>query len=159
MTSQLSLSPLLSNTVGFDRFSDLFDSLNRSDLTDRYPPYDIERTGDDSYRITLAVAGFAESDLQISARDDQLTVVGRPQKSGSEDKAAHLYRGIPAREFQCVFRLADYVVVTGAELKDGLLKIDLVRELPDDLKPRRIEIRTGGDVPALTPAERQKRLS
>ena len=149
MTTRISLSPLFGTTVGFDRFDDLFDSLSRRlDANDGYPPYDIERTGEDAYSITLSVAGFAEKDLSLTVQDDQLIVTG--QKDSPEDRAqAYLYKGIAARSFKRVFQLAPYVMVKGAELKDGLLRIQLVRELPEEQKPRRIEIRTKPELRAV----------
>lgn len=149
MTTRISLSPLFGTTVGFDRFDDLFDTLSRRlDANDGYPPYDIERTGEDAYGITLSVAGFTEKDLSLTVQDDQLVVTG--QKDMPEDRAqAYLYKGIAARSFKRTFQLAPYVLVKGAELKDGLLRIQLVRELPEEQKPRRIEIRTKPELHAI----------
>lgn len=156
MTAQLFPNSLFGSTIGFERLNDLFTQLSQGD-NDGYPPYDIEKAGDDQYRITIAVAGFAESELQLSARDDELVVTGR--KEAPKDNGTYLHRGIAAREFERHFRLASYMVVKGAELKDGLLRIDLARELPDALKPRRVEIRTGENVHSLAAPERQKTLA
>jgi len=157
MTPQFSLTPIFGSSVGFDRFNDLFEQLARSDASEAFPPYDIEKLGEDAYRITLAVAGFADSELQVTAKDDQLVVSGR-RPAAVDDKVSYLHKGIAVREFRRTFRLADYMTVTDAELKDGLLRIDLVRELPEEMKPRKIDIRSGA-VPAIGSAERQKRLS
>jgi molecular chaperone IbpA len=156
MTAQLIPNSLFGSTIGFERLNDLFTQLGQGD-NDGYPPYDIEKAGDDKYRITIAVAGFKESELQLSAKDDELVVTGR--REAPQDNGTYLHRGIAAREFERHFRLASYMVVKGAELKDGLLSIDLARELPDALKPRRIEIRTGESVHSLAAPERQKKLA
>ncbi len=158
MTPQFSLSPLFVSGIGFDRFSDLFEELVRSSPTDGYPPYDIEKLDEDRYRITLAVAGFSEHDLKIATKNGQLTVSGR-RASASDEKVSYLYKGIAERDFERTFALADYMIVTGAEMKNGLLRIDLTRELPEDLKPRRIEIRTKSEAPTLGEAKQPKRLS
>ncbi len=131
-------TPLYRSTVGFDRLASLLDSALTSDVnTTTYPPYNIEKTGDDAYRISIAVAGFAESDLTIEARDGVLVVTG---KKADEDKVAYLHRGIAGRAFEKRFQLADHVRAVGAVTENGLLHVDLVREVPEALKPRRIEI-------------------
>ncbi len=136
-----SLTPLLRSTVGFDRFNELFESLASSEeLSSGYPPYNIEKHGEDRYGITMAVAGFTEKDLNITSERDSLTVTGRID-SRNEENVEFLYRGIAARPFERVFRLADYMKVTGAEIKDGLLRIELVREIPEEQKPRTIQIK------------------
>lgn len=136
-----SLTPLLRSTVGFDRFNELFQSLaDNEELSGGYPPYNIEKHGDDRYGITMAVAGFTEKDLNITSERDSLTVTGRID-SRNEENVEFLYRGIAARPFERVFRLADYMKVTGAQIKDGLLRIDLVREIPEEQKPRTIQIK------------------
>jgi len=149
MTTRISLSPLFGTSVGFDRFDDLFDALSRRlDVNDGYPPYDIERTGADAYGITLSVAGFSEKELSLTVQDDQLVVTG--QKETPQDHAqTYLHRGIATRSFKRSFQLAPYVVVRGAELKDGLLRVQLVREVPEEQKPRRIDIRTKPDLRAI----------
>lgn len=155
MTAQFFPNSIFGSTIGFERLDDLFAQLSQAD-SDGYPPYDIEKTGDDQYRITMAVAGFDEAELQLSAKDDELVITGRKP---SQDGGVYLHKGIAAREFERRFRLASYMVVRGAELKDGLLRIELTRELPDALKPRRIEIRIRDGVQSLSAPERQKTLA
>jgi molecular chaperone IbpA len=129
-------SPLFRSSVGFDRLAQLMDSA-RDDVPS-YPPYNIERTGEDQYRITMAVAGFAENDIEITAQDNALAVVGKQPKD--EAPKSLLYRGIAGRPFQRRFELAEYIRVTGASLENGLLHIELVREVPEAVKPRNIKI-------------------
>ena len=133
-------SPLFRSSVGFDRLAQLMDSA-RDDVPS-YPPYNIERTGEDQYRITMAVAGFGEDDIEITAQENALTVVGKQPKD--EAPKSLLYRGIAGRPFQRRFELAEYIRVSGASLENGLLHIDLVREVPEAVKPRTIKI--GGKV-------------
>lgn len=137
---KIDLMPLWRSTVGFDRVFDLIDDALRGNGGDNYPPYNIERLGEDEYRITLALAGFKPEDVTITVEQDVLTVEGRKPETGDEN---YLYQGIPARPFRRVFNLADYVQVKGASLTDGLLTIDLVREIPEEMKPRRIAITSG----------------
>ena len=133
------LAPLYRSTVGFDR---LFSMLDGFEAAPGYPPYNIERTGDNDYRISVAVAGFGENELSIEAKENKLTIKG--EKQVKEDKAGEvLYQGIAARAFERVFQLADYVVVKGASLENGLLHVDLVREIPEAKKPRQIAIGNG----------------
>ena len=133
-------SPLYRSTVGFDRLFTMLDSLAQPDNGGQsYPPYNIERTGDDAYRISMAVAGFSEDDISIEAHRNVLTVKGEKTEEPSEDRQ-FLHRGIAARAFERRFQLADHVEVVGAELKNGLLHIDLKRNIPEEMKPRRIEI-------------------
>jgi molecular chaperone IbpA len=134
------LTPLWRSTVGFDRLFNLLEDNSRwAGEEHSYPPYNIERTGDDRYQIALAVAGFSPEDITITAEQNVLTVEGRkPEKAEHQ----YLYRGISARPFRRVFNLADHVQVTSATFQNGLLKIDLVREVPEAMKPRRIEINT-----------------
>jgi molecular chaperone IbpA len=128
-------SPLWRSTVGFDHLAELLDaSLHTAD--DNYPPYNIERSGDDAYRISLAVAGFGVNDIAVTAEQDTLTIEGRKPEAARE----YLYRGIAARPFRRVFNLADHVKVKEASFKDGVLIVDLVREVPESMKPRRIPI-------------------
>jgi len=134
------LSPLYRTTVGFDRLFNLLDQVNGGEAPS-YPPYDIERTGDNAYRITMAVAGFADKDLAIEARENVLTVKGEKQAETDGSERQVIYRGIAGRAFERRFQLADYVVVKGASLENGLLHIDLVREVPEQLKPRQVPIR------------------
>jgi len=141
MTNAFSLSPLFRNTVGFDRFNDIFESLTAGDdLSGGYPPYNIEKHGEDRYGITMAVAGFTEKDLNIVLQSDRVTVTGRIE-GNTDNQVEYLHRGIAARPFERTFRLADYMKVTGAEMKDGLLRIELVREVPEEQKPRTIQIK------------------
>ncbi len=140
MNTTLSLTPLLRHTVGFDRFNDLFQSvLNGDESAVNYPPYNIEKRGEDDYTITMAVAGFREKDLNIVVQNDQLTVSGRIEEK-EEDNVEYLHRGIAGRAFERTFRLADHMKVNGAEMRDGLLRIRLVREIPEEAKPRMIPI-------------------
>ena len=135
-------TPLYRSTVGFDRLASLLDQALASDVTQNsYPPYNIEKTGENAYRITMAVAGFADDELSIEARDGQLVVTGR--KAETEDKANVLHRGIATRAFERRFQLADHVRAVEAVTENGLLHIDLVREVPEALKPRKIEIARG----------------
>ena len=130
-------APLYRSVVGFDRLANLLESAATETASTGYPPYNIERTGENAYRITVAVAGFTESDLSIEVRENALTLKGERKAEG---KAEFLHQGIAARAFERRFQLADHVQVTGAALENGLLHIDLVREVPEAKKPRRIEI-------------------
>lgn len=133
-------SPLYRSTVGFDRMFTMLDSLAQPDGGQTYPPYNIERTGEDSYRISMAVAGFSESDLSIEAHRNVLTVKGERKEDNNGEGVELLYRGIASRAFERRFQLADHVDVTGAALKNGLLHIELKRNIPEQLKPRKVEI-------------------
>ena len=134
-------APLYRSTVGFDRLAQLLDSVPGFDAeAPSYPPYNIERVGDNQYRITMAVAGFAESEIKIEVKESALTVAGH--KTPEDKGRQFLHRGIATRAFERRFQLADHVEVTGAELKDGLLNINLVRNVPERLKPRTIAIGT-----------------
>jgi molecular chaperone IbpA len=133
-------SPLYRSTVGFDRLFGLIDSMAQADQANAYPPYNIERTGENTYRITMAVAGFDDHEMTIEAKPNLLTVTGKKADAPEADGNAFLYRGIAQRGFERRFHTADYVEVAGASLKNGLLHIDLKREIPEALKPRRIEI-------------------
>jgi molecular chaperone IbpA len=138
-------SPLYRSTVGFDRLFTMLDSLGQPDGGQTYPPYNIERTGEDSYRISMAVAGFSENEISIEAHRNVLTVKGeRANETGGEGSEV-LYRGIAARSFERRFQLADHVEVKGAALKNGLLHIDLTRNIPEEMKPRKIEISAASD--------------
>jgi len=135
------LSPLFRSTVGFDRLSRLMDAASRiDDNAIAYPPYNIERTGEETYRITMAVAGFGEGDLTITTQDNQLLISGKLGKD--EEGQAFLYRGIAGRAFERRFTLADHIRVNGASLVNGLLHVDLVREVPEAMKPRQVKINT-----------------
>lgn len=131
-------APLNRSTVGFDRLFHLMDSLGGSGDEPGYPPYNIERLGDNSYRITMAIAGFARDEVNIEVKETALSVRG--ERKAEDAKREFLHRGIAQRSFERRFQLADYVEVTGADLKDGLLHIDLVRNIPERMKPRTISI-------------------
>jgi molecular chaperone IbpA len=133
-------SPLYRSTVGFDRLFSLLDGMAQADQAQAYPPYNIERTGETTYRISMAVAGFDEDELVIETKPNLLTVTGKKAEAEGGQDNAFLYRGIANRGFERRFHTADYVEVTGASLKHGLLHIDLKREIPEALKPRRIAI-------------------
>ena len=141
------LSPLLRATVGFDRIFNLLDAANRLDEgAPSYPPYNIEKTGEDTYRIGMAVAGFSEADIEVTAKDNSLVVTGKMEKDSENRGSAterYLHRGIATRTFERRFDLADHIRVSGARLENGLLYIELVRELPEAMKPRSIAIETG----------------
>jgi len=137
----MDLAPLWRSSIGFDRFFDLVENSARWNSEDNYPPYNIERVGEDQYAISLAVAGFAPEDLTITAEQNTLTVEGRKTVRDTEST---LYQGISSRSFKRTFSLADHVQVKGANFENGLLKIELVREVPDAMKPRRIGIGTSG---------------
>lgn len=141
--STIDLTPLYRTMVGFDRMANLIDSASRLDGTQGYPPYNIERVADDAFAIEIAVAGFAEDDLEIETNDNQLTIAGKKGQDEDGGQRQYLHRGIAERGFLRRFQLADHVIVTGASLKNGLLRVELVRELPEAKKPRRIEI--GGE--------------
>lgn len=134
------LSPLYRSTIGFDHLNNLFESATR-DSSGGYPPYNIERVAEDNYRITLAVAGFKQSELNINTERNTLTVKGvKAQPEVEQEEPEYLHRGIANRNFERRFQLADYVVVTGASLEDGLLNIALERQLPETMKAREINI-------------------
>ena len=131
-------APLYRSAIGFDRLADLFNEAQRTDAAPSYPPYNIELIGEDKYRITMAVAGFERSELELESELDTLKIVGRKQKD--ETQSTFLHRGIAARDFEHRFRLADHVKVVGAKLDNGLLNIELIREVPEVYKPRKIAI-------------------
>ena len=137
-------SPLFRSTVGFDHLFNMLDSVSQYDGAQSYPPYNIERSDETHYRITLAVAGFGEKDLNLEVREGVLTVQGkRSEENGKEDKA-FLYQGIAGRAFERRFQLAEHVEVLGARLENGLLHVDLERIIPEEQKPRRIVINGAG---------------
>ncbi|MEQ1696856.1 MAG: Hsp20 family protein [Hyphomicrobiaceae bacterium] len=142
---QFDYAPLYRSTVGFDRLVQLLDAATGLDTDSGYPPYNIERLNDQSYRITMAVAGFGEGDLKIDVKENALSVRG-DKKAEASEKRQFLHRGIGERAFERRFQLADYVEVTGANLKDGILSIELTRNLPERMKPRTVHIGTA--VPA-----------
>ncbi|WP_119168553.1 Hsp20 family protein [Algihabitans albus] len=137
-------SPLLRATVGFDRMMNLLDTASRVDESAlNYPPYNIEKTGDDAYRITMAVAGFGDDDLNVTLHENQLTIEGkkgRDEAEGQGERPRFLHRGIATRAFQRSFQLADHIRVSGARLENGLLHVELLREVPESAKPRSIAI-------------------
>jgi molecular chaperone IbpA len=145
MRTNFDFAPFRRSTVGFDRLFDLLESTARLDSTEGYPPFDIERESDDSYRITLAVAGFRPEEIEIVAHDNQLTVTGR--KAAEKDAGQYLHRGIATRAFERRFQLADFVQVRDATFDNGLLRVSLQREVPEAMKPRRISI-NGASAPA-----------
>jgi len=133
----MDFAPWSRSSIGFDRLFDLLENTGRSDHAENYPPYNIEKTSDDTYRITLAVAGFSPAELSITSQPNELIVAGKKDKHG---RGQYLYRGIADRAFRRRFSLADDVKVAGANLIDGMLTIGLVREVPEAMKPRQIEI-------------------
>ena len=140
------LAPLYRATVGFDRIADMVDRALVGEATTAYPPYNIEKTAESAYRISIAVAGFAPEELGVEVKDNTLHVSAR--KAPETVERTYLHRGIATRAFERRFALADHVKVTGASHENGMLHIDLVRETPEALKPRRIEINTGREVSA-----------
>ena len=143
---QFDLAPLYRSTVGFDRLFSALDQFASAEAAPTYPPYNIERTGENAYRITVAVAGFGEGDLNIQVKENTLTIRGEKQGKEADSAANVLYQGIAGRAFERVFQLADFVLVKGAALENGLLHVDLVREIPEAKKPRQIAINTGTQV-------------
>lgn len=139
MATSYDYAPLYRSSIGFDRVFNLLENAQRTRSISDWPPYDIIRTGEDSYQISIAVAGFTRDEIDITFQSNLLTVTGKKQETPAE---GYLHRGIAARPFEHRFELADHVRVKGAELKNGLLAIDLVREIPEALKPRKIDIQT-----------------
>jgi molecular chaperone IbpA len=131
-------SPLFRSTIGFDRLMRLADSANRLDAGTSYPPYNIEVTGENAYRLTMAVAGFASDELDITVKENELLVTGRSKQADEQNRFLH--RGLARRAFERRFQLADHIKVAGASLENGLLHVDVVREVPEAMKPRKIEI-------------------
>ena len=141
----IDLSPLYRASVGFDRLMNTLDSASRVDeSTFGYPPYNIEKVSEDAYRIVMAVAGFAENELDITAKENSLVISGRKDKAEEEGGVKYLHQGIANRAFERRFDLADHIKVTGAKLENGLLAVELAREIPEAMKPRTIAIGTGG---------------
>lgn len=134
-------APLYRSTVGFDRLFDLLDQAARVEPMNNWPPYNIEKVGEDQYRITMAVAGFTPEEIDLTQHESTLIVVG--QKQSSNEETQYLHRGIATRSFKQSFNLADHVKVVGAQLENGLLTVELRREVPEALKPRRIDINSG----------------
>ncbi|GEP07167.1 Hsp20 family protein [Methylobacterium oxalidis] len=135
------VAPLFRSSVGFDRLLDMLTQADRLEPTTTWPPYNIEKVAEDEYRITMAVAGFSPDEIELTQHDTALYVAG--QRKGQEGERQYLHRGIAARSFRQTFNLADHVKVTGAELDNGLLTIELKREVPEALKPRRISVGGG----------------
>jgi molecular chaperone IbpA len=143
----IDLQPLYRATVGFDQIADLMDRVFANDVSrESYPPYNIEKTADDSWRISVAVAGFTDEELAVEVKENALVISAR--KADEQEKKTYLHRGIATRAFERRFHLADHVKVTGAVHENGMLHIDLVREVPEALKPRRIEIAKADDIEA-----------
>jgi molecular chaperone IbpA len=149
------LTPFYRSTVGFDRFFNLLDRA-AVDGSPGYPPYNIERTGENSYRITVAVSGFSQGELSIVAKENTLTIKGEKTANENGDKSEVLYRGIAARAFERAFQLADFVQVKNASLENGLLHVDLVREIPEARKPRSIPISTSTETPQVVDGTAEK---
>jgi len=150
------LTPFYRSTVGFDRLLSLLDQAT-SDGSPGYPPYNIERTGENAYRITVAVSGFSKEELSIVAKENTLTIKGdKVAGENGKDKPELLYRGIAARAFERVFQLADFVMVKNAALENGLLHVDLVREIPEAKKPRSIPISSGAQAPQVVDGSAEK---
>ena len=150
MATSYDYSPLFRSSVGFDRVFNLLENAQRVRPISDWPPYDIIKTGDDTYRISLAVAGFSEEDLSLTFQSNLLIVTGHKEGVKSE---GYLHRGIAGRPFEHKFELADHVRVTGANLVNGLLSVDLVREIPDEMKPRKIAIQTGAPLASSSPQQ------
>jgi molecular chaperone IbpA len=146
-------APLYRSTVGFDRLFSMFDQLDGVEGLSNYPPYDIERTGENAYRISVAVAGFTDADLSIETKENRLAIRGEKQTNADEKTAEVLYQGIAARTFERSFQLADYVKVKGASLQNGLLHVDLVREIPETMKPRSIPIASSSKLLEVNPTK------
>ena len=151
MRTAIDFSPLYRSMIGIDHMADLVETALRSETDYTYPPYDIEKTGQDAYRISLAVAGFAPAELQVVAQPNLLVVSGR--KAQREEGRTFLHRGLAGRDFERRFELADYIVVKAAAHEHGVLAIDLAREVPEPLRPRQVEITLGA------PADKVERLS
>ena len=148
MSNAFSMAPLFRNSVGFDRFSDLFETALRNDSSGGYPPYNVEKRGEDSYRIVVATAGFQQDDLDLQVEKGVLTVSGSKRESTSEEGVTFLHQGIAQRAFKLSFRLDDHIEIKGANLSNGLLSIDLQRVVPEEAKAKRIPI-NGDSQPAL----------
>ncbi|AOF92593.1 Hsp20 family protein [Sinorhizobium sp. RAC02] len=150
MATSYDYAPLYRSSVGFDRVFSLLENAQRARSTNDWPPYDIVKTGDDTYRISIAVAGFAQDDLDISFQSNLLTVTGKKQETPTD---GYLHRGIAGRPFEHRFELADHVRVNGADLSNGLLSIELVREIPEALKPRKITIQSTPTLTSVAPTQ------
>ena len=154
----LDFAPLYRSTVGFERMANMLDrAMATGENQNGYPPYNIEKAGDDNYRITVAVSGFSDDELSVETRDGQLVISGKKAESKTNGDANFLHRGIANRAFERRFQLADHIRAVGASTENGLLHVDVVREIPEALKPRRIEI--GSAVETITATKRQKKAS
>ena len=140
MRSAFDFAPFRRSTVGFDRLFDMLENSNAGQAQENYPPFDLIKLGDNDYRIELAVAGFKPDEIDITAQQNVLIVTGRKNEEAGEKGSDYVYRGIATRSFERRFALADHIQVKGADLKDGLLAIELVREIPEAMKPRKINI-------------------
>jgi molecular chaperone IbpA len=147
MSTAFSLAPLFRNSVGFDRFSDLFETALRNDTSGGYPPYNVEKRGEDSYRIVVAAAGFQQEDLDLQVEKGVLSESGSKRETSTDDSVTFLHQGIAQRAFKLSFRLDDHIEIKGANLSNGLLSIDLQRVVPEEAKAKRIPI--NGEQPAL----------
>jgi molecular chaperone IbpA len=145
MRSAFDFAPFRRSTVGFDRLFDMLENSNAGNGGENYPPFDLIRTGDNDYRIDLAVAGFKADEIDITAQQNVLIVTGKKKEESEKDGTDFVYRGIATRSFERRFALADHIQVRGADMKDGLLSIELKREIPEAMKPRKIDI--GGSEP------------
>jgi molecular chaperone IbpA len=146
MRTTFDFSPLFRSSVGFDQILNALEAASRVETIDNWPPYDIAKTGEDQYHVTLALAGFTEDELEVTQDQNVLMVSGKKEK---EDDTAYLHRGIAARTFQRQFQLADHVKVVSASLNEGLLTINLQRDVPEELKPRKIQIAGSDSTPKL----------
>ncbi len=156
MNNLATFTPLMRQSVGFDRFNDLFETLlsDKEDRFEAYPPYNIEKIGEEGYRITVAVAGFAEEDINIIAQDDRLSISASREQKEEDNERTYLHRGIARRSFERTFRLADHIRVVDAVMENGLLMVSLVREVPEEKKPRMIPI--NGSKPGLIAKKKSK---
>ena len=155
MRNSFDFTPFRRSTVGFDRLFDMIESA-RADISDTWPPFNLEKDGEEGYRITLAVAGFRREEIEVVAQQNQLIVTGRKEdKEGDDDR--YLHRGISARSFERRFQLADYIQVRSADFENGLLSISLEREIPEAMKPRKIEIVSGSAQRQLGSHENEQR--
>ncbi|OCJ02313.1 molecular chaperone Hsp20 [Rhizobium sp. AC27/96] len=150
MATSYDYAPLFRSSVGFDRIFNLLENAQRARSINDWPPYDIVKSDDDTYRISIAVAGFAQDDLDITFQSNLLTVTGKKQETPAD---GYLHRGIAGRPFEHRFELADHVRVNGAELSNGLLSIELIREIPEALKPRKISIQSTPTLTSTAPAQ------
>ena len=153
MRSAFDFAPFRRSTVGFDRLFDMLENSSMGGNGENYPPFDLIKLGDNDYRIELAVAGFKPDEIDITAQQNVLIVSGRKNEDSEEKGSDYIYRGIANRSFERRFALADHIQVRGADLKDGLLSIELIREIPEAMKPRKIDISTGSSDQAGGPQE------